>query len=127
ASAAIYPMESGDVQRHNAALAPSGITAPLHVDWKATPCLGEPEAGPIVLEDRVIQAFREGVHCVARNNGTGLWTWSSAGTGILWNGPVFDQARNTLYQGVCNGALLWLDPNDGHVIHTFYEGGRPGN
>lgn len=124
---AVYTMESGDLQRHNRALAPSGLSAPLHPEWISSACVGEPSGGPVVLEDRVIQAFRTGVRCVARNNGTALWTWPSGPVGWIWNAPVYDQARNMLYQGACNGALLWMDPNDGHVVHTFYEGCRPGN
>lgn len=133
--AAQYPMESGDVQRHNRPLGASSVTAPLHPEWisAACPTLHNPVGGPVVLDDRIVQAFDNGLRCVSRADGGTLWTtylgWGSYWLveRYLWNGPAYDPGRNLLYQGDLTGATFWMDPSDGHTVATHYEGSRPGS
>ena len=60
----LYPMECGDLRRGNHNLNPSPLTNPLKVSWVTPPCadLGRPVVtNPIILSDRVVEAFQKGV------------------------------------------------------------------
>jgi outer membrane protein assembly factor BamB len=122
ARANTYPMEAGDLRRHNQAMDLTVAALPLDTLWTAYICDSTPRGNPIVLEDRVVQAFQTSTICVSRFDGKILWKAGSWGD--QWNPPAYDPDRNLLYQGGYNlGALRALNASDGSEAWHYYEGG----
>src|SRR6476659_3910822 len=74
----LYPTEGGDLRRENHSLAPSPIQGPVKIQWESAACddLGTPTHNPILLSDRVVQAFEKGMRCYDRTTGAHVWTWT---------------------------------------------------
>jgi outer membrane protein assembly factor BamB len=122
AHANTYPMEAGDLRRHNQAMDLTIAALPLDVVWKSYICGGTPRSNPIVLEDRIIQAFQTGDVCVSRFDGKLIWGVGSVGD--QWNPPAYDPDRDLLYQSGYNvGAVFALHASDGTEAWHYYEGG----
>lgn len=119
---ALYPMESGNFERQNRALNPSSVTTDLETAWVTQPCvLQVPVGGPLVLSDRVVQAYRNGIRCVDRETGAPLWLCHVPGY-ELFNTPTYDADRDLLYVGLVNGATVCLSPSTGEVRWYHFEG-----
>jgi hypothetical protein len=109
AAATIYPCNGGDLRRENHSLAPTSITNPEQVKWIANGCanLDVPAGGPVVLNDRVIQAFVHGVRCVDRATGNPIWTWPCTDTELYYT-PAYDPDRDVLYVCRMDGSTVCL-------------------
>ncbi len=127
AAPGIYPMCGGDLRRENHSLAPSGITNPLQVKWISSACasIDTPAGGPVVLADRVIQAFVHGIRCVDRATGNQLWAWPCPSVELYYT-PTYDPDRNVLYVSRMDGSTLCLSVMTGEVLWYFYENDAAG-
>ncbi len=117
----LFPTECGDLRRENHNVNPSPLQNPIQVQWMTSPNLnlGVPCSNPVVLSDRVVQAFWQGMRCYDRTTGKILWTWVCNSYTNLWNAPAYDADRNLLYQGCNNGDTVALDPQTGNVVWVF--------
>ena len=127
AFAGIYPCNGGNNRRENRNLAPSSITNPLNLKWESTACVNvtTPAGGPVVLADRVIQAFVHGIRCVDRATGTPLWTWPCPDVELYYT-PTYDPDRNVIYVSRMDGSTLCLSVINGNVLWYFYENDAAG-
>lgn len=127
AAGSIYPMECGNLRRENRSLNPSPLQNPIKVSWVTPPCLdlGYPVSNPIILTDRVIQAFRYGVRCFDRTTGNRLWSWACNKKTEIFNAPCYDGGRDRVYVGFVNGDTLALSAQTGSV--DWYYPHQPTN
>lgn len=123
----IYPMNGGDPRRENHSLAPSSIANPLQVKWTSAACpnITVPAGGPVVLANRVIQAFVHGVRCVDRATGNQLWVWSCPDVELYYT-PTYDADRNVIYLCRMDGSTVCLSVLTGEVLWYFYENNAAG-
>ena len=122
--AGIYPMEAGSLRRENHSLNASTFSNPVSVKWAKPSCqdIGWPVGGPVLLEDRVIQAYSYGIRCRLRADGSEAWTWNGTGLFEFYNTPTYDPDRNLVYVGATSGDLLALDPATGTVQWRYIPG-----
>lgn len=121
----LYTMEGGDLRRENNALSLSTVAAPLTLVWASPICDSEPSSNPIILSDRIIQAYHWSVVCRSLVDGSILWNQRNSSVGLIWNPPVYDASRDLLYEGSMNGSVYALRPADGVVMWSLYEGSYP--
>lgn len=114
----LYPNECGSLRRENRNLSPSPIQGPVKIQWEMPACddLGYSISNPIILSDRVVQAYRYGLRCYDRNTGSRLWSWACNRKTEIYNSPTYDPDRDRLYLGCVNGDTLALDPATGKVL-----------
>jgi outer membrane protein assembly factor BamB len=125
AHADIYPMEAGNLRRYNQAQSISHVALPVDVLWSADVCAGPPRSNPVILEDRIVQAFQSGDVCFSRYDGKVLWR--SGSWGDQWNPPAYDQGRGLLYQAGMNmGGMSALRASDGTEAWHYYETPKSG-
>ncbi len=117
----LYPMECGDLRREGHSLNPSPLQNPVTVQWMmpSSMNIGDPVSNPVILADRVVQAYSNGIRCYDRSTGKILWTWVCNNQTSIWNAPTLDGDRNLLYVGCYNGDTLALDIQTGNVIWTY--------
>ena len=120
AQGATYPMEGGNLRRSGQAQGITHVALPIDVLWDRYLCAGEPRSNPVVLEDRIIQAFPAGDICISRFDGKEIWR--SGAFGDQWNPPVYDATRDLLYQSSMMGAMTALRPSDGTEAWHYFEG-----
>jgi outer membrane protein assembly factor BamB len=114
----LYPNECGSLRRENRSLSPSPIQGPVKIQWVMPACddLGYSISNPIILSDRVVQAYRYGLRCFDRANGNRLWSWACNRQTEIYNSPTYDADRDRLYLGLVNGDTLAMDPATGKVL-----------
>ena len=120
AAATIYPMEAGNLRRYNQALSLTYAAAPFDIVWSTYTCNAVPRSNPIILTDRIIQAFDFGTYCLSRSDGKLIW--KNSGFGEQWNPPAYDPDRDLLYQSSWSGSLIAIRPADGSIAWHYYEG-----
>jgi len=119
----LYPMEGGNLRREARNLSPSPLRMPLRVEWSTNSCLdlGSPQRSPIILSDRVIQGFFEGVRCYDRMTGQRLWSWKYEAPSQLWGAPCYDPDRDRIYVNCFNGDTIALDASTGDFLWQYYH------
>jgi outer membrane protein assembly factor BamB len=115
-----FPMEGGDLQRSNTALAPSSVEGPLEAAWSTTlPALGGDTRGnPLLLPDRALVVRDGSLTAIRRSDGSLLYsvsTLSSAATGSL------DLVRGLIYLNGHQGTLAAYRTSDGGLAWSKAE------